>query len=54
MHIRTGGVGKQTLLMCSVVECNPGYLGSWRIGCMLNCCLPFMVIMIAHLAGRQP
>lgn len=45
----TDGVGRQARRMASELECRGVYLGSCRMGCMLNGCLLFIDIMIAEV-----
>lgn len=48
----TWGAGRQALRMASELVCRWGYLGSCRMGCMLNACLLFMDIMVGEERGR--
>lgn len=48
----TWGAGRQALRMASELVCRCGYLGSCRMGCMLNACLLFMDIMVGAERGR--
>lgn len=49
----TCGAGRQALRMASELECRWVYLGSCRMGCMLNACLLFMDIMVAAAAAAR-